>query len=294
MKNKYLILISFLSCVSIACRNDDLSGHWHLEKQYILFQEDSLNSKSEALGYEQAAILDIENDTGFWNKNKYDFGGIPLYVNKFEKRIEISNAECFQKNFSYTLKSDTLILYDLDYKEAIFKGVRCQESCCNKQFDEFLSIELNIDLPIDKDTTWSNEYNIYRPYEQRVFIGQPKLDYSGCSTSPRLYVNNRYVSLNAIPFVIAQNEVRIPFSSRDQIQYCLYSDKNVELAYIVDVVQKFKKHGIPNFKLALREDINLEEDFKLRLGKLQLDEMSKFPREMELSEFLKINRESMK
>lgn len=288
MKHKFIFILSLFSLSAISCRDNHPDGHWHLTKKHILIKEDSISANAANNGYEQEAILDIAADTGLWNKNVYTFGGIPLYVNKRSQTIEISNGECFLLNFSYDLRSDTLILHDLNNSSIVYQGIKCENGCCDKQSDEFLEVNVKIDLPVEKDTTQSTFYSIYRPYEQRIYIGPAKVNYDECFPGPRVSVNGKYVTLEDIPIIIEMNKVRIPFSSRNQIRYSLYSDKEVKLRYIVDLVQKFKQQGISNFNLATREDTNLNNEFKLRLRKLPLKEMGDAPEEMTLSEFLQI------
>lgn len=285
MKNKIILYLLLITSVITSCQNYSIDGHWHIKRESILIKEYNLTSTSKEMSYDQEVILDIENDEGTWNRNKYDYGGIPLYIDKIKKSIEISNGECFRSEYKYELNFDSLKLFSSD-GNLQFIGAKCDQNCCDKQADEFIDNNLIIDLPIVIDSSLSKKYNIYRPYEQRIFIGRPKLNYFGCSPSPTISVNNKYISLNEIPIVIEMNKVKIPFSSRNQIQYSLYSDKNVKIYYLIALIQKLKDNGITEIKLAVREDTNLEKEFKLRLRNLRLEEIHELSGEMSLSEFV--------
>jgi len=291
MNNKNLFFLLLLISTLFACQGKRIDGHWHLKKEDIKIEEESIGSVTNKTISDQFAILDIKNEEGIWNKNKYDLGGIPLYIDRTENRIETISSECFRLEFNYKIYNDTLRLKNTagDFE---YTGIKCHDKCCDKQVDEFLNYDLDIDLPIDTDTTLSDKYNIYRLYEQRIFIGNKKNNWSDCSLSPRLYVNNKFITLLDIPIVIASQKVRVPIDSRDQIQYSLYTNKDVEMRFIIPLLQQFKQHGISYFNLAVREDTNLEKAFNLRLLKLDLNKIEEPNEEMTLSAFLKTQNNS--
>lgn len=287
MKKLLYLIVLFLVCN--ACGEDDLEGHWHLKKVSSIEEEKTFNVTTVFRECNDFAIIDLKDDGGIWNANKYGVRGIPVSINKIKKCIILGEIDSYTYRYKYKVSQDSFHLFTENGLQ-IYSGFQCREECCNKQEEEFMYDIQRYDLPIENNDDLSVEYDLDPKLEQRILIGYPKENLFDCAPSLRMSVNEKFIFLDDIPLVIESRNTRTPKESRNKIQYTIYADKDAEMKMIISLVRRLNERRIYKVNLAVRGDTNIENDFELRLRRIKLDDIVDLGDDMKLSTYLEITK----
>lgn len=261
MKNK-LLVIGF-SLFLFSCENDmeKLRGHWHIYEY----------NENGYLDTNEYHTIDIINSDSVlfdkYNGYPFDFAGI---VNTEEKTI-LLRGECNILDYKYKWKNDSLFLAQIQHKGRYF-AEKCGMECCDKQKDFFSEIDLEIDLPIIKDTsTISARENFFRSLELPIIIGIPKRKMEGHREIPRLKLDDKYARADDIKAWQELVEQTVPLNYRDSMFFTLYANKTVDLEELFEILNELEKLQTESIYLALREE-NTKDKFKVWRKKVSLND----------------------
>jgi len=214
-----------------------MKGHWHLENK-------QLNQSNS----DEKAILNYYDQYGVWNeKIELFWGGFSVHLDNWNNKILITNAECYHEEYYYSLKSDSLILLNLN-NEVVYNGYKCQNECCNKEEDYFLLTGLDIKLPFKTDTLNCKKLT---PFEKgtfnKIFIGKDRENGNW-----KFDFGFNLTKTNKISQWLKSLEDTYKFKSEDKHSLILYIDSKVSKKMIGSILDELRSNGVDKVFFALK------------------------------------------
>ena len=245
------LLLFLLLLIIASCSKPDLRGHWHVEP-----------IDGEALlGGVDYFTIDIENDTfGLFNKYVFSSEGWGGYIDRQNQEFRFG-GECLVINFRYKFEGEKLILnqteYDKEYEKK-FIGFKCDGICCDKQKEYFALSDLEINLPLAKDTSLlvnrPNQFSLVTP----LWFGKPKEYYQD------IYGQDHVFTIRSLGALLLNKEedielaeekfaIKVPENQRPRISRTIYADQNTPLKIIIPVLEKYQSLNKKRIYIAFRE-----------------------------------------
>ena len=97
---------------------------------------------------------------------------------------------------------------------------------------------------------------------------------------------NQFIAAADLSLEIEKIEIKVPEKYRDEIQYTFFSDKDVQLRFIIPLLKEFEILGYSEVNFAVRNDTDLNEEFNFRLLTINLEMLSKIEKHKTVYDFV--------